>query len=82
MTCDQPEPDELGFGLLAFGAVASVSVPVENASAGITLGDFLHGLAQRLLFAYVGSSLSVDARLRRSRLGRRIRKLNELAAAV
>ena len=50
VTCDQPEPAELGFGLLAFGAVAGVSVPVERASAGITLGYLLQRLAQRLAF--------------------------------
>ena len=35
VTCDQPEPADLGVGLLAFGAVAHVSVPVEDASTGI-----------------------------------------------
>ena len=53
VTCDQPEPAELGFSLLAFGAVAGVSVPVEYASTGITFCDFLQRLGQRLLFAYV-----------------------------
>ena len=48
VTCNQPEPADLGIGLLAFGAVACVSVPVEDASAGITLGDFLHRLGKRL----------------------------------
>ena len=32
VTRDQPEPAELRFGLLAFGAVARVSVPVEHVS--------------------------------------------------
>ena len=53
VTCNQPEPAELGFGLLALGTVACVSVPVDYASAGITLGDFFQGFAQRLLLTNV-----------------------------
>lgn len=47
-TCDQPEPADLGIGLLALGAVACMSVPVKDASARITLGDFLHRLGKGL----------------------------------
>ena len=48
VTCNQPEPADLGIGLLAFGAVAGMSVPVEDASTGIALGDFFRRLGKRL----------------------------------